>query len=80
MLQSGKDVSALRDMLLNDDPEAHTALAAILQEAGTIENAKTIANRFISEALEQLQGVQDNRYARGLRSIPEHLRGLLKKL
>jgi geranylgeranyl pyrophosphate synthase len=80
MLQSGKDVSALRDMLLNDEPGSTAALAAILQEAGTIENAKAIANRLIAEAVEQLDGVQDNRYARGLRAIPEHLHGLLKGL
>ena len=80
MLQSGKDVSALRDMLLNDEPGSTAALAAILQEAGTIENAKAIANRLIAEAVEQLDGVQDNRYARGLRAIPEHLQSLLKGL
>ena len=80
MLQSGKDVTALRDMLLNDEPGSTAALAAILQEAGTIENAKAIANRLIAEAVEQLDGVQDNRYARGLRAIPEHLHSLLKGL
>jgi geranylgeranyl pyrophosphate synthase len=67
-------------MLLNDEPGSTSALAAILHEAGTIENAKAIANRLIAEAVEQLDGVQDNRYARGLRAIPEHLNSLLKGL
>ena len=80
MLQSGKDVNALRDMLLQDGPTAPSALAAILQEAGTIENAKAIARRFIGEATAQLDGIQDNRYSRGLRSIPRHLLGLLNGL
>jgi geranylgeranyl pyrophosphate synthase len=80
MLQSGKDVNALRDMLLNDEPTAPSALAAILQEAGTIENAKAIARRLIGEATAQLEGIQDNRYSRGLRSIPQHLLGLLNRL
>jgi octaprenyl-diphosphate synthase len=80
MLQSGKDVGALRDMLLNDTTSTTAALAAMLHEAGTIESAKAIANKLIAEALEQLAGIQDNRYALGLRAIPEHLQGLLKGL
>jgi phage gp36-like protein len=51
-----------------------------LQEAGTIENAKAIARRLIGEATAQLDGIQDNRYSRGLRSIPQHLLGLLNGL
>jgi octaprenyl-diphosphate synthase len=80
MLQSGKDVGELREILLNEDSERAEALTQMLREAGTIDAAKRIAERLIGECLEQLNGIQDNRYARGLRSIPEHLRHLLSKL
>ncbi|MCX6974899.1 MAG: polyprenyl synthetase family protein [bacterium] len=80
MLQSGKDVGELREILLNEDSERAEALTQMLREAGTIDAAKKIAERLIGECLEQLNGIQDNRYARGLRSIPEHLRHLLSKL
>lgn len=80
MLQSGKDVSVLRDILLNGDESSAEVLAGILRDAGTIESAKAIAERLINESLEQLNGIQDNRYARGLRAIPEHLRSLLSRL
>lgn len=80
MLQSGKDVSELRDILLNGEESSAEVLAGILRDAGTINSAKAIAERLINEALEQLHGIQDNRYARGLRAIPEHLRTLLAKL
>ncbi|MFY8269473.1 MAG: polyprenyl synthetase family protein [Terrimicrobiaceae bacterium] len=80
MLQSGKDVNELHNMLLNEEPSTPSALAAILNEAGAIETAKTIAHRLINEALSQLDEIQDNRYARGLRSIPAHLRHLLETL
>jgi octaprenyl-diphosphate synthase len=79
MLQSGKDVSELRDILLNGDESSAEALTSILRDAGTIESAKAIAERLINESLEQLNGIQDNRYARGLRAIPEHLRTLLAR-
>ena len=80
MLQSGKDVTELRDILLNGEESSAEILAGILRDAGTIKSAKAIAERLINESLEQLNGIQDNRYARGLRAIPEHLRSLLARL
>jgi large subunit ribosomal protein L23 len=46
----------------------------------TFEVFKNANKHQIAEAVEQLDGVQDNRYARGLRAIPEHLQSLLKGL
>jgi octaprenyl-diphosphate synthase len=78
-LHSGKDVAGLRDLLLGEE-SAPAALAALLQESGALDNAKTIARRLTAEALEQLSEIQSNRYARGLRAIPLHLDQLLAAL
>jgi octaprenyl-diphosphate synthase len=80
MLQSGKDVGSLRDMLLNDDPATPAALAGILEASGSIATAKAIGRRLVGEAIDQLDAIQSNRYARGLHAIPCHLLHLLEAL
>lgn len=79
MLESGKDVDTLRDLLLRGDESASKVLTNILQDAGTIEAAKAIAERLINESLEQLSQIPSNPHTQGLRSIPEHLRKLLAR-
>lgn len=78
-LHGGKDIAGLRDLLLNEE-SAPDALASLLHGSGAVDSAKSIARRLISEAAEQLGEIQDNRYARGLRAIPQHLDGLLNGL
>ena len=51
----------------------------MLGSAGALQAAKGIAFRLVDEALSQLDGIQDNKYARGLRAIPTHLRSLLER-
>ena len=80
MLHSGKDVATLRQLLLEDAPQDPARLKSLLQESGSINSAKTIALRLSSEALECCSGIQENRYAHGLRSIPLHLSTLLNTL
>jgi octaprenyl-diphosphate synthase len=80
LLHSGREVENLRDLLLSDDDSSKSELASILGSTGTIETAKSIANRLIGESCDQLAAIQDNRYARGLRSVPEHLRSLLRNV
>jgi octaprenyl-diphosphate synthase len=77
-LQSPDASPALRDLLLHEDPSP--ALPALLRDSGSIDRSKAAANRLINEALEQLDHIQDNRYARGLRAIPTHLASLLAPL
>ena len=79
MLESGKDVETLRDLLLSGDDSAQETLTNILQDAGTIDDAKAIAERLIDESLDLLSDIPDSAYAQGLRSIPEHLRNLLAR-
>jgi octaprenyl-diphosphate synthase len=76
---AGKDIAGLRDLLLHEE-SAPDALASLLHGSGAVDSAKSIARRLISEAAEQLVEIQDNRYARGLRAIPQHLDGLLNGL
>ena len=80
MLQSGKDLGTIRDLLLKEDKVDGELLVAMLGSAGSLQAAKAVAFRLIAEALEQLDAVHDNKYAKGLRAIAEHLRGLLEKI
>jgi octaprenyl-diphosphate synthase len=77
MLQSGKDVATIRDLLLKEDKVDAELLVAMLGSAGALEAAKGVAFRLIGEALSQLDTVHDNKYARGLRAIAAHLNALL---
>ena len=79
MLQSGKDVATIRDLLLKEDKVDGELLVAMLGSAGALQAAKGVAFRLISEALSQLDTIQDNKYARGLRAIAAHLNALLEK-
>lgn len=80
MLHSGKDVTTLRELLLEESPGDPARLKLLLQESGAIDSAKSIALRLSSEALDSCSGIQENRYAHGLRSIPLHLSHLLHSL
>ena len=55
-------------------------LVAMLGSAGALQAAKGVAFRLIEEALSQLDEIQDNKYARGLRAIAAHLRALLERI
>lgn len=79
MLQSGKDVGTIRSLLLEEDKVDGELLVAMLGSAGALQAAKGVAFRLIDEALSQLDGIQDNKYARGLKAIPVHLRSLLER-
>ncbi|MEI8386723.1 MAG: polyprenyl synthetase family protein [Verrucomicrobiota bacterium] len=79
MLQSGKDVATIRNLLLKEDKVDEELLVAMLGSAGALQAAKGVAFRLIDEAVSQLGGIQDNKYARGLRAIPAHLRSLLER-
>ena len=80
LLQSGKDLGSIRDLLLKDDPAAIDELAAMVDRTGVLENSKRIALAKISESIELLEPIQKNRYAAGLHSIPRHLAQLLEGL
>ena len=80
LMQSGKDVGSIRDLLLKDDPAAIAEVAALVDRTGVLENSKRIARAKISEALDLLEPVQKNRYAAGLHAIPRHLAHLLEAL
>jgi octaprenyl-diphosphate synthase len=79
MLQSGKDVATIHNLLLKEDKVDEELLVAMLGSAGALQAAKGVAFRLIDEAVSQLDGIQDNKYARGLRAIPAHLRSLLER-
>lgn len=80
LLQSGKDLGSIRDLLLKDDPAAIHELAALVDRTGVLENSKRIALAKISESLDLLEPIQKNRYAAGLHSIPRHLATLVEGL
>jgi len=79
MLQSGKDLSSLRDLLVKDQEIDVKLLAGILDNAGVVPQATAVALRLLDEADEHLKAVRDNSYACGLGAIGEHLRTLLKR-
>jgi len=80
LLQSGKDVGTVRELLLKEENVDSELLAGMLDSAGALSAAKGVAFRLVEEALEELGAVQDNKYARGLRAIADHLRTLLDRL
>lgn len=79
LLQSGKDSATIRELLIKEDKVDAELLVGMLDSAGAMRGAKTIALRLVDEAVEQLAPVQDNKFARGLHAIAEHLRELLSK-
>lgn len=79
LLQSGKDVSTIRNLLLREDQVDTELLADMLRHAGTLRGASAVANRLLDEAGEQLDNTQDNKFSTGLRAIASHLRALLEK-
>ncbi len=80
LMQSGKDLGSIRDLLLQDDPAAIAEVAALVDRTGVLENSKRIARAKISEAIDLLEPVQNNRYAAGLHAVPRHLAQLLEAL
>ncbi len=80
LLQSGKDLGTIRELLLKEDDVDAELLAGMLGSAGAIASAKGVAFRLIEESLAELAPIQDNKYARGLRAIAEHLRTLLDRI
>ncbi len=80
MLQSGKDLETVRDLLLKEDRVDGELLVDMLAGAGALNAAKGVAFRLIEEALAQLGTIPDNKYAQGLRAIACHLRTLLEQL
>jgi len=79
MLQSGKDLSTARELLLNEDKMDSAILTGMLDHAGAMDGAVEIARRILNEAIEQLEPIQDNKYARGLHAIAAHLHQLLDR-
>lgn len=80
MLQSGKDVGTIRELLLKEDSRDGERLVEILGSAGVLEEAKGVAFRLIEEGLAELNTIQDNEYTIGLKAISSHLRSLLERL
>ena len=79
MLQSGVDLSSVRDLLIKEEEVDPQLLAGILDNAGAMREAIAVANRLLDEADENLNAVRENDYACGLGAIGEHLRTLLKR-
>ncbi len=79
MLQSGRDLKDVRDLLLDEKKMDAMRLTALLDRSGAVQAAIGVARRFIDEADAQLAQVPENRYARGLLAISAHLRVLLEK-
>jgi len=79
MLQSGKDVGTIRDLLLKAENVDGELLAQMLGSAGALQGAKSVAFRLIGEGLDELETVPDNKYAHGLKAIAFHLRSLLER-
>jgi len=80
LLQSGKDVNTVRNLLLKEENVDGELLVQMMDSSGALQAAKGVAFRLVDEALGQLDAIQDNKYARGLRAIAEHLRTLLDRL
>ncbi|MFZ4775724.1 MAG: polyprenyl synthetase family protein [Terrimicrobiaceae bacterium] len=79
MLQSGKDVGTIRDLLLKAEKVDGELLAQMLGSAGALNGAKAVAFRLIEEGLEELEIIPENKYAHGLKAIAFHLRSLLER-
>lgn len=79
MLQSGKEVGGLRDLLLAEETADKSAVMAFLNESGALGSAAAIGKRLVDEARASLDLVPANRYAAGLRAIADHLDGLIEK-
>lgn len=80
LLQSGKDVGTIRELLLKEEDVDGELLAGMLGSAGALVAAKGVAFRLIEESLAELAPIQDNKYAHGLRAVAEHLRTLLDRI
>jgi len=79
LLQSGKDSATIRELLIKEDKVDAELLVGMLDSAGALRGARTVAFRLVDEAIAQLEPVQDNKFVGGLRAIAEHLRSLLQK-
>ncbi len=79
MLQSGKEISSVRDLLLQEGEIDATLLTGILDRAGVLREATSVALNLLDEAAEHLKTVPENSYSDGLRAIGEHLRLLLQR-
>ena len=80
LLQSGKDINTLRELLLQEENVDGELLVQMMDSAGALQAAKQVAVRLIDESLAQLAPIHDNKYAHGLRAISEHLRSLLDQI
>jgi octaprenyl-diphosphate synthase len=80
LLQSGKNMNTLRDLLLKEEGVDGELLVQMMDSAGALQAAKAVTSRLIGESLAQLDPIQDNKYAHGLRAIAEHLRTLLERI
>ena len=79
MLQSGNDLSSLRELLVKEQEIDAKLLAGILDKAGAVSEATAVALRLLDEADEHLHAARDSSYACGLGAISEHLRTLLNR-
>jgi len=79
MLQSGKEISPVRDILLQEGEIDATLLTGILGRAGVLREATSVAISLLDEAGGELKSVPGNSYSDGLRAIGEHLRLLLQR-
>lgn len=79
MLQSGKDLPTVRDLLLNEEKMDASILSGMLDHSGAMEAAVGVARRILAEAVDGLEPVQDNKYSGGLRAIAAHLHELLER-
>jgi geranylgeranyl pyrophosphate synthase len=80
LLQSGKDMNTVRDLLLKEENVDGELLVQMMDSSGALPAAKGVAFRLVEEALGQLDPIQDNKYAHGLRAIAGHLRMLLEQI
>lgn len=78
--REGLDLGQLRDLLLREDGPDEAFLADMLNQSGSLSAAAQVARKLLDEGRASLDTVPANRYVHGLRSITDHLGGLIDQL
>lgn len=76
----GDEHQALSSLILNENDGNHGRIVALLEEKGVLGQTAEAARRLVTEALDYLAPLEDNRFTAGLRGIAEYLLGLVRKV
>lgn len=76
----GAATEKARTLLLGEEEEAATELAALLRSQGALRHSIETARRLLGEAEGQLVHVPENDFSQGLRSISRYVDHLLRQL